>query len=212
LYLYKVSSEHQFLSEPFIIGRVDYDDMVANFRGMDWIDPQNIWVAGNVWFSMFHQTPYYAAIINEDFELLGAKNCGGDNNTFIHSILATPDGGCVMVGGQRDYQAGNQYDTDGYIAFFDPEDIITSANETSNPYDSDYLLYPNPGFDQLYIQTARKGVVLKMYDQLGHLVLHQMLNDKFRHQIETMNIKAGFYTCQLTDKDGNTEHINWIKQ
>jgi hypothetical protein len=212
LYLYKVSSEHQFLTEPFIIGRDDFDDMVPNFQGMDWVDPQNIWVAGTVWFSMYHQTPYYVAIINEDFEVLGTKSCGGDNNTFIHSILATSDGGCVMVGGQRDYQAGNQYDTDGYIAFFEPEDIITSANETANPYDSDYLLYPNPGYNQLNIQTARKGVVLKMYDQLGHLVLLQMLNDEFRNQVGTGPLKTGFYICQLTDKDGNIEHINWIKQ
>jgi len=212
IYIYKINNWHEFMSEPFIIGNEYEDDILPNYQSIDWVDPQNIYVTGFMLPSMYAQSTYYVAVINENFEVLGYKICGGDYNTYIQSILSTDNGGCIMVGWQRDYHAGNPLDGDGYIAYFQPEDIITSANETANPWDSDYLLYPNPGNEQLYIQTARKGVVLKMYDQLGHLVLHQMLNDEFRNQIETRTLKAGFYTCQLTDKDGNTEHINWIKQ
>nr|NQU89292.1 T9SS type A sorting domain-containing protein [Bacteroidota bacterium] len=212
LYIYKLNSEHEFLTEPFIIGRENIDDIAVNFQGINWTDPESIFVAGNVWASMYYQTTYYVAIINEDFELLGAKSYGGDNNTFVNSILSTPDGGCVMVGGQRDYLAGNEFDGDGYVVFFQHDDIITSANETSNPYDSDYLLNPNPGQDELYIQTARKGVRLKMYDQAGKLVLTYKFSNDFRNQIKTMLLKPGLYVCRLTDKDGNIEHKKWIKQ
>ncbi len=212
LYIYKLNDEHEFLSTPFIIGRENADDESVSGKGIDWIDPQFIFVASWSWSNMNMANTYYAAIINQEFELLGAKSIGGDNNTFVSCILATSDGGCIMVGGQRDYLAGDEYDWDGYVAFFHPNDIITSANETENPYDSDYMLYPNPGHGHLSIQTARKGVTLLMYDGRGRLVLSQTLANEFRNHIETGQLKPGIYTCEFTDEDNNTEHKKWIKQ
>jgi len=212
LYLYKMNSEHEFLTEPFIIGQYNINDQSLIRKGIDWTDPGFIYVAGWDWPSMNFANTYYVAIINENFELLGAKNIGGDKNTAVRSMLATDDGGCIMVGGQRDYLAGDEYDWDGYVAFFHPDDIITSANETENPYDSDYMLYPNPGRAQMYVQTARRGVWLKMYDVSGKLVLEQTLADGDRHKIETVQLKPGVYTCKFTDEDKNIEHKKWIKQ
>nr|NQU93490.1 T9SS type A sorting domain-containing protein [Bacteroidota bacterium] len=212
LYLYKLNNEHEFLTEPFIIGRENINDQSLNRRGIDWTDPEFIYVASWSWPGMNMANTYYAAVINENFEVLGAKSYGGNNNTAVSSMLATGNGSCIMVGSQRDYLAGDEFDWDGYVAFFQPDDIITSANETSNPYDSDYLLYPNPGQDELYIQTARKGVILKMYDQTGKLVLTYKFPNEFRNQIKTLQLKPGLYVCRLTDKDGNTEYKKWIKQ
>lgn len=117
-----------------------------------------------------------------------------------------------MVGSQRDYHAGNPLDGEGYIARFHPDEIITSAAETTNPYDSDYMLFPNPGSDQLNIQTARKGVKIEMFDQTGRMVVQQKLNDEFRNHISIDNLPAGLYHCRLTDKQGYVENKKWIKQ
>ncbi len=212
IYIYKINDKHEFLTEPFIIGNEYEDDLIPQYQSISWVDPQKIYVAGFVPPSMGFQTTYYVAVINEDLELLGYKICGGDYNTYIKSVLALEDGGCVMVGLQRDYHAGNPLDGDGYFAIFSPDDIITSAAETTNPYDSDYMLYPNPGSNQMNIQTARKGVTIEMFDQSGRMVLQQKLRDEFRNLIITDNLPAGLYLCKLTDKEGFVENIKWLKQ
>lgn len=212
IYIYKINEKHEFITEPFIIGNEYEDDWVPRYQSISWINPQVIYVVGYVLPSMNYKTTYYVAIINEDFEVLGYKICGGDYNTIINSILTMEDGGCVMVGSQRDYHASNPVDGDGYIAIFHPDDIITSAQKTSNPDDSDYMLFPNPGSDQLNIQTARKGVKIEMFDQTGRMVLQQKLNDEFRNQVFTNNLRAGLYHCKLTDREGFIENIKWIKQ
>lgn len=212
LYLYKLNNEHEFLTEPFIIGRDDIDDIALIYQGINWVNPENIFIAGNVWASMYNQTTYYVAVINENFEVLGAKSYGGDKNTFVNSVLATEDGGCVMVGGQRDYLAGDEFDWDGYVVFFQPDDIITSAAETPNPNDSDYILFPNPGNYYLLVQTARKEVQLRVFDENGRLIIKHYLDNNFRNHINTIELKPGLYFCLFIDKYGNTEYKKWIKQ
>jgi hypothetical protein len=212
LHIYKINNHHEFLMEPLMIGHEYYDDIVPNYQSISWTDPQRIYVVGSMQPSMNFKSTYYVAIINEDLELLGYKICGGDKNTWISGIIATPDGGCVMVGSQRDYHAGNPLDGEGYIARFHPDEIITSAAETTNPYDSDYMLFPNPGSDQLNIQTARKGVKIEMFDQTGRMVVQQKLNDEFRNHISIDNLPAGLHHCRLTDKQGYVENKKWIKQ
>lgn len=212
LCIYKINSNHEFLSEPFVIGLDNYDDNLVHYRGIDWHDPQIIYVAGFVWGSMNYATPGYVAVINDDFDLLGWKSIGGDNNVRINSIIATPDGRCVMTGSIRDYHTGNPLDANGYVVFLYPEDIITSVVETGYSNMSDYSLFPNPGADILNIQTARKGVDLHIYDRSGRTVLQQKLDDAFHSRIDVSHLPAGFYICQLTDKYGFTEHIKWIKK
>ena len=212
LWIYKMNANHEFLTEPFIIGQENITDNSLRHRGIDWIDKDHIYVATWLWPSMYAVHPYYVAIINENFDVLGAKSIGGEeSNLMVNSLLATDDGGCVVVGGQRNIEAGDEYDWNGYVAFFSPDDIITSATETPNPYDSDYLLFPNPGNGQFIVQSACKGVRLKMYDQKGKLALDKQLPDDFRKTINTDQLKPGFYLCQLMDRYGNTEYKKWIK-
>ena len=212
LYIYKMNAQHEFLTEPFIIGQGTVKDNSLTSRGVDWVDPGHIYVASWYWPSMSYTIPYYVAVFNQDFEVLGTKNIGGgQNNYFVRSLLATDNGGCILVGGQRDIEGGDEYDWNGYAAFFSPEDIITSATETKNSFDSDYLLYPNPGNNQLTIQSARKGVILKLYNLSGQLLKEQKLSGEFRNHIDTQTLEPGIYQCLLSDKKGNVEHKKWIK-
>jgi hypothetical protein len=213
LILYKMNGNHEFLTEPFYIGQSSYPDNSLRHRGIDWIDPNNIYIASWYWPNINFTKPYFVAIINDDFDVLGLKSIGGEESNFIiNSLLATDDGGCLLVGGKRDIQAGNEYDWDGYVAFFSQDDIITTSVETQNPYDSDYLIFPNPGNEEMIIQTAIKEVNLQMFDQAGKLVLKKELTGNFRNNVNTTAIKPGVYICKLTDKYGNREFKKWIKR
>jgi hypothetical protein len=213
LLLYKLNAEHEYISEPFFIGLENFSEVSLWYRGIDWINPDRIYVTSWNWPSMYFAQPYYIAVINENFDVLGAKSVGGGgSNLLVTSLLATDDGGCLLVGGQRNIQAGNEFDWNGYVAFFSPDDIITSSTETQNPYDSDYLIFPNPGNNEMIIQTARKGVDLQIFDQMGKLILVKDLSNNFRNKVNTTALLQGAYICRLTDKYGNREIKKWIKR
>lgn len=211
LYLYKMNQYHEFLTEPFIIGASYQNNQALTFQGIDWTDPSHIYLAAWDWLNQPNLTPYFVAVINEDFEVLGTKSCGGDFNTAVSALMATEDGGCVMVGSRKDNLSGNEDDYDVYVAFFSPDDIITSAAETPNPYDSDYLVFPNPGKDRLVVQTALKGITLSFYNETGMLIFTHKLKDEFRNELNTAGMAYGIYFLHLTDLKGNTEIKKWIK-
>ncbi len=213
LFLYKMGLDHQFYEEAVTIGQPIYPDNALRHRSMDWKTPDKIYLASWYWPDMNFVLPYYIAVVNQDFEVLGAKIVGGEEkNILINSLIATDDGGCILVGGQRDTSLGDEWAWDGYVAFYSADDLITAASETPNPYDSDYLLLPNPGRDNLTIQSAREGVRLRMFNQVGDLVLERRLTDDFRNEINTSSLRPGVYLCQLLDKNGNREVKKWVKR
>lgn len=211
--MYRMDSTHQFIAEPVLFGPNDIDDDALFYKGMDFYTPENIYFTSFTWPSMSYVYPYYVAVIDENFELKGMKTYGGGNlYVGYDGILATEDGGCVMVGGCRDITGGDEYDYDGFISFYSLEDIITPATETTNPKDSDYVLFPNPGKDILNIHTARKGVRIEIYNQTAQLVHRQILDKGPYKKVNMTSLPSGVYSVKLIDKEGNVENKQWIKQ
>ena len=138
------------------------------------------------------------------------KYYGKDLNFGIFSICATSDGGAILVVGQHDYN-NPAYDLDLIIWKIQAEDLITSAAETTNPYDSDYSVFPNPGNDMLIVQTARKGVNMQMFNDRGILVFENKFKDTFINEINTASLPEGVYIYKCTDNEGFTETGKWIK-
>jgi hypothetical protein len=93
-----------------------------------------------------------------------------------------------------------------------PGDIVDVAEHTEDPYDSDYFIYPNPGIDYLHINSARKGVKLKIFNTAGNLVSTHNLAEGFGRQITTGHLEAGMYILHFTDREGFSEKLSWIKK
>ena len=214
LFVSKMTSNHEFIGEPIWLGRKDTTDY-PGANHMDYSDPEFIFLGANTgqWPLAAYQYNYFIGLIDGDLNIKGTKRIGKANHNFMFMALcATDDGGCLFASTKYDYINDPDYDFDLHILRLYPDDIITSASETPLEIDSDYYVYPNPGNNILYVETARKGVKIEMFDDKGDLVITEQLNNNFTSKINTLKLPAGVYVYKFTDDKGFTETGKWIKK
>ncbi|MBN1337768.1 MAG: T9SS type A sorting domain-containing protein [Bacteroidales bacterium] len=208
------SKDHALLDHTWI-GRPDTSDYPAWRGSIDFTDPNNIFVGGSI--NHFPGAPVNASIfidiLNGQLDVLGQKYYGGDMNYTIYNLTAVSDGGCLIGGAIFDWQNSQPQDADIWIKKIYPEDIITDAEDTPDPLDSDVSVYPNPGRDRLFIKTARKNLKLQLFADNGTIAIDKAINNLPCQEINTSSLKKGSYLFQITDENKNTviESGSWIK-
>jgi len=177
---------------------------------------ENIYVGGNSNFDYANpfwsgnDSWYHLIKINPDITPIWEYWYGGDAYYFMYSILATNDGGCVMVGNRYDDQT--QYmERDIYIAKVNSDGLIVWTQEI--PTDSQItLVYPNPGTSQLNIKTKKKDQLFELININGQVVIKQFLYEN-RSTINTESLNPGMYFYRLIDeKNKSVETGKWIKK
>ena len=123
------------------------------------------------------------------------------------SLIATNDGGCLIVGGAFDYSC-NHYDLfvlkvnpDGYL---DTDEIIVQNVRS-------YEYWPNPAQDELHLHYSPdvKPTQIELYDLQGRLVRTQ------RTGLESLNLQglsAGTYTMRVTLEGGKVFSDKVVKE
>jgi len=176
----------------------------------------NIYIGGNSNFDYSNpfwsgnDSWYHLIKINPDITPIWEYWYGGDAYYFMYSILATNDGGCVMVGNRYDDQT--QYmERDIYIAKVNSDGLIVWTQEI--PTDSQItLVYPNPGTSQLNIKTKKKDQLFELININGQVVIKQFLYEN-RSTINTESLNPGMYFYRLIDeKNKSVETGKWIKK
>jgi hypothetical protein len=156
---------------------------------------------------------FMVCIIDENLNLLGMKSLGKDGYQYeMHAMQATDDLGCIVIGTRHDNANAPPTDWDIFIRKIMPDEIVEVAEHTEDPYDSDYFIYPNPGSDELNINTARKEVELRIVDIAGKEVIRRKLNDTFLNTLNVTQLPSGNYLLQFKDKEGYQESLKWIKK
>ncbi len=216
LVLYKANAwqDHEVIGSPLWISRPDTTDFTAQ-NIPTFVDPSHIYVGSYRGSSpgASYNGRYMVAIVDEDLNLIGMKSLGRDGFQYeMHCLQATNDLGCMVSGTVHDNAHAPSYDWDMFIRKIMPGDIVDVAEHTEDPYDSDYFVYPNPGSDYLNINTARKGVGLKIFNTAGNLVSTHDLAEGFGRQITTGHLEAGIYILHFTDREGFSENVSWIKK
>ncbi|MEZ5199457.1 MAG: T9SS type A sorting domain-containing protein [Bacteroidales bacterium] len=178
-------------------------------------DANNIYVASrNNYFSSDPiNLKISVALLDSSLNLKGWKWFGGDKNYSTYTVTATSDGGCVIGGTVCDWQNSPSGDVDLWIKKIFPDDIITNAEETPDPYDSDVAIYPNPGSDFFFVKTIRKNLLIKVFSSSGIPVMQEEIENFPTYKINTYGLKNGVYTYQIIDKYKNIiiESGTWIK-
>ena len=210
----KVNENYQFVDNT-IYGRNDTTDFPAFFKSIDFVDPNYIYVASrsNYFSSDPINLKVSVALFDSSLNMKGWKWYGGDKNYMTYTITATSDGGCVIGGSVCDWQNSPSGDVDLWIKKVFPDDIITNAEETPDPTDSDVAIYPNPGKDYFFVNTIRKNLVVKLYTNFGIAVIQKDITDFPMCKINTSGLKMGNYTYQIWDKNKKItiESGTWIK-
>ena len=176
----------------------------------------NIYVGGNSNFD--YGNPFWSSQdswfhlvkVNSDLSMVWEKWFGGDAYYFMYNILATRDGGCIMVGTRYDDQTQNQ-ERDIYIVKVNGDGLIVWEREISIN-DRFSVVYPNPGH-QLNIRLAAQHpkAFLSLFDQYGRLAVQQQLHQS-ESTVETRHLPAGVYLYQLTAPTGLNESGKWVKE
>lgn len=72
-------------------------------------------------------------------------------------------------------------------------------------------VYPNPARDFLYIKSARDVVEFHIFNMSGQRIFSQKNNAK-TSQLNVSSLPRGNYILQMTDKEGNSGSVKFIKE
>ena len=173
---------------------------IGGTSNFDYTNP--FWSTFDSWFHLIK--------INPDISPIWEYWYGGDAYYFLYTILATNDGGCIMVGNRYDYETQNQ-ERDIYIVKVDSNGLITWTQEipTDKP---ETTVYPNPGTNVLNIKNDNNLLDFELINLNGQIVIRQIVNNNI-NTINTESLKPGMYFYKLNDNKNKTfETGKWIKK
>ncbi len=173
----------------------------AIFKGMDYIDPENIWVvAFNDWIAPTGTEIYKFYIFDSEFNVKGSKYYGGDNDYTFTYLKATNDGGCVVSGMIR--REVGSLSRGGIIIKVMPEDILTSDDEKVFTDFKDVLVYPNPFTDKILLTSDRNDLIFNLFNSQGQLVYQGAITERIMNEINVGNLSKGIYIYSISNATG----------
>ena len=130
------------------------------------------------------------------------KTFGGNNYWFFPSnILATKDGGCIMLAYFYDSTNPNQQ-FDHYIFKLDSLGNVVNVNEFFPSDFDNNSIYPNPFYEEINIKRPiAKQETFNLYDNFGKLILSKTIEAN-KEQINTSHLAAGLYFYSIVNKNG----------
>jgi len=149
---------------------------------------------------------------DNNLELQWKKYYGDNSNWFLYDILATSDGGCLLVGTRYDWTT--QYnERDVMLIKVDENGLITSTGPGPAIQAHDAIVYPNPGRDFLTIESGPQiaGALFVLYDMAGKPLIEKTLNQSSQ-TLSTAHLPAGLYLWNITLKGKNIENGKWVKE
>lgn len=138
---------------------------------------------------------------------------GSDTACYTMSTLeATSDCGCIM-GGMVYTPTRPENLLDAVIIKVDSLGLFTKLPETSKVQVHEAIVFPNPGFDVVNIQSGPQiaGAEFNMYDIIGNQVLKTSLVSTIE-QKDVTHLASGTYLWQIEFKGKIVDQGKWIKE
>jgi hypothetical protein len=197
---------------------VDTVDYGGADQSMDFIDPNNIFVAGtsniDLTYGYYSSASSWYLLSNLDsaLNIRWTKYYFGDGCYVLRNVTAISDGGAMLTGTRYDYlDPENKLDI--YIIKVDQEGLFTSIVENQFITAHDAIIYPNPGIDYLILQSGPQITDAEFYlfDIQGKPVLKEKINST-QIKVYTANLASGTYPWQIVFKNKVIESGKWIKK
>lgn len=212
--IFKLDTSFTVMNE-YYLGPEDTISYPGYLHNLDFIDSNNIYYGGtcNQAIADFSSNKSYYMLGNFDssLNLKWQKYYGGDMYYTLWGLIATSDGGCLLLGSSYDHLTQDM-ERDIYIIKVDSNGVITSTDETRQVAIHDAIVYPNPGKDYLMIESGPQvtGATMVITDIYGKQVLSETLNGS-RININTHSLHAGTYLWQIILRNKVIETGKWIK-
>lgn len=138
---------------------------------------------------------------------------GGDAYYHPYKILATSDGGALIVGNRYDYTKPSERLYHAFALKINSKALITASPDYPEAKSHDAIVYPNPGRDYLIIQSGLQinGALFTLFDMQGRPVLEELITST-QIKVNTSQLSAGVYPWRITYKNKVIESGKWIKK
>jgi|GEM_PF-1722824 len=203
------------IKKEIFLGPDDTVTYPAYNTNLDLLNLQNIFLGGVVnqdWGGIFSYNKSYIILgkIDSSLNLKWQKYFGGDTYYMVWSIIATTDGGCIIGASTNDFAImGTQRDV--YILKVDSNGLITGIHQPPTNTANNILVYPNPGFDILYVKTQLGNAIFQLYDLMGREVCNKDLIPG-QNVLQVQNLNAGIYVYKVVKNSQMIECGKWIKE
>ena len=194
-------------------GSIDTIDYPAWGNIIDFQNSDSIFYAGthNLIFDFWPEWPSWIMFgqldqdLNQRFEYF----YGGDAYYQAWDIIATSDGGCLISALKYDYTIQNQ-ENDIIVLKYNIENLITDVPEHIIKNESNILVYPNPGNNQINIYSDISESQVLIYRNDGRLVFQKGLKSGL-NIISLRDIPSGMYIYRIISNNEIIKQDKWIK-
>ncbi len=195
-------------------GTEDTIDNPGAERFLDFIDNSRIFYAGvhNLKFSFYqHEVSWImTGLLGSNLNPLYQHFYGGDACYIPFSLIATKDGGSMIVGTRFDYKTQNNEHDVVFLKYDESGSITQIPDQGSYPWQS-IVLYPNPGQDIINVTGGLENCFFKLYNQQGILQKSCPLKNG-KNQVFTTDLQAGqSYIFRITNSNQTVITGKWIK-
>ena len=144
---------------------------------------------------------------DENLSLIWGKSYNIAENTLPQSMLATRDGGCLVIGAITEDGTEQRK----LFAFKINHDGTLDVPEVQVVDRSPIVIYPNPGHDVLNIRTALPDARVEVYDANGRIIHSQGITENVT-SIDAGGWSEGDYVWKVYVNNKEAESGKWIKQ
>ena len=184
---------------------------LALHNGAAYVNQNSIWVC-----AFTNALPHWSGtetyqIFNFDSQLHvnGWKDFGGDRRFWLYQVVATSDGGCIVVGIIP--ETNGSIEQDIYINKIVPEDVITGIDESCVPEKDQLSVIPNPFSNEIFIETELDDYQFLLFNMDGRIVFKkQHLNTGEQH-LSTKHLPPGIYIYSYSSKNRLFGHGKLVK-
>ncbi len=151
--------------------------------------------------------------INDDYSVSWQRFYKGEVNYMPYKVLATSDGGALILSTKYDWNDSIPLQRDVHILKVDStgwyEGLQTGITEYDKP--KQILVYPNPVKDKVtFVLGLYDNLNLSIYNSNGQCVIRQKLPHS--QTINMSHLPKGLYVYIIIGKDGFFEKGRLIKQ
>ncbi len=197
------------------------DMPVSKRNGIDFTDPNNIFVVGVINNSVYSGFPeeevssIMVSILDSNLNIKNQTFYGFDDRYLPNDIKATSDGGCLIVSSKYEINSGNDY---AYIHLLK----VNENGELSPPISNEEInnstmklafIYPNPSKDFINVRYGAhlKNVSIEIFDISGKKIFVKNLKNPIS-RIDIQNLKIGSYVYHILNDNKIIEKEILIKK
>jgi hypothetical protein len=194
-------------------GGYDTTDWTAGYNSLDFLVQSAIYAGGtsnDIYTYNYDPANFRLIKFDSTGQIKWEKQYKNGNCNRLNTVMATKDGGCLLIGSSFDYLTNEPNDYDAWMIKVGPDGNLAVGIDEKTIVPEDYVVYPNPVKNMLTIRIPNSpNTTVKIFDTSGKELLEK--NFSVQTTISTANFESGVYLYQLTTADGKTAQGKFVK-